>query len=275
MEYDMHAPDAQGFIPGVFNYCDRRCERCRFVRQCRVGAVDVDDVGGGEAADEGVEDIKERLMKLMGLDPGDLEGWEDDDDGPDPEAFDLQPDPEMERRREQVDSATQEHPLTTLSEEYMRIFGKWIEERKTMLKDQGISLHKGMDLEIAPGLRTAEVLILSEAFDELLWFHTMLHVKCRRAVSGRIDDREWMQDLEMDPLQSDWNGTAKLAIEITRRSLDAWELVAAHMPELAADVAPMQELLHRILKVLEREFPDAEAFIRAGFDAPRQPRQGW
>ncbi len=55
---DMHAPDKQGFIPGVFNCCDRRCERCRFVRQCRVGAMEIDELGepGADVADERPED---------------------------------------------------------------------------------------------------------------------------------------------------------------------------------------------------------------------------
>jgi hypothetical protein len=275
---DMHAPDEQGFIPGVFNYCDRRCERCRFVRQCRVGAVDVDDVGedGEEVADERPEDLRERMMKLMGIDPSDLE---DDQDG-DEEGFrmdydpeDLEPDPEEERKQDLVRERMAAHPLSNMAWTYMEMVGDWIEPREAMLKAKGVSVHRKMELDINASLRTPDVLMLSEAFEEIFWFQHMLHVKCQRALHGKIEDPQWMKDLDMDPLQSDWNGTAKLAIEIARRSLDAWEMVVELMPEEADDILPMQELLRRIHAELLAEFPDAHRFIRAGFDAPLQPEE--
>ena len=33
--------DEHGFIPGVFNYCDRWCERCPFSSRCRVYAIEM------------------------------------------------------------------------------------------------------------------------------------------------------------------------------------------------------------------------------------------
>ncbi len=277
---DMHAPDEQGYIVGVFNYCDRRCERCRFVRQCRVGAVDVDDVGedGCEVADERPEDLRERMMKLMGMDPSDLEDDEedsDDEDGEDRHKLDydpedMEPDPEEERRQVQVRDRMAAHPLSNMAWTYMEMVGEWIEPREEMLKKKGVSVHRKMELDIDIALRTPEILMLSEAFEEIFWFQHMLHVKCQRALHGKIEDPEWMRTLDMDPLQSDWNGTAKLAIEIANRSMDAWEMVVELMPEEADDILPMLELLRRIHAELLQEFPNAQLFIRAGFDAPHQ-----
>lgn len=36
MEHEIHVPDAQGFIPYIPNYGDRRCEKSRFIRECGV-----------------------------------------------------------------------------------------------------------------------------------------------------------------------------------------------------------------------------------------------
>jgi len=74
MDRDMHAPDAQGFIPPIHNYCDRRCEKCRFIRQCRVGYMEADLVNEETTDGEGATDSAEaRLLRLMGIDPEELE----------------------------------------------------------------------------------------------------------------------------------------------------------------------------------------------------------
>lgn len=283
---DIHALDAQGFIPGVYNYCDRRCERCRFVRQCRVGIVDVDDVGEAEDAigSGSVEDMKERLHKLMDLpssskEEDDDEGGpnEDDDGDDDEEGFhfdfdpnDLEPDPDYEKEQAEIDRKTKEHPLTNLGSTYTVMVGEWLKPREAGLKASGVSLYRTDELGFT-GARTPESLVLSEALDEILWFKYMLHIKCQRAVSGKIEDPDWLLDMGIGPIQSDWNGTAKLAKEIVERCQQAWTTVEELLPEAADDIVPIQELLRRIGEELKKEFPDTDRFVRAGWDAPRQP----
>jgi hypothetical protein len=281
MARDIHAPDAQGFIPGVYNYCDRRCERCRFVRQCRVGAVDVDDVGEAEdaVASGRPEDLRERLMKLMNRPPSeeDDEDEEEDADEED-EAFeidydpaDLEPTYEELREQENVRKAVKAHPLSTMGMAYMDLVDEWLDPREEMLTSKGILVHRQQELSLAAAMRSPEALVLSEALDEIGWFKTMLHVKCQRAIRGKLEDTGWMKAVDMDHLQSDWNGTAKLCFEIVQRCVAAWETVAELMPEEADQLVAINELLRRVGEELRKEFPDAQRFIRAGWDAPDQP----
>ena len=278
----MHRPDAEGFIPGVFNYCDRRCERCRFVRHCRVGALNVDDVGEAEdaVADERPEDLKERLRKLMGM-PSSAEheqdGTDDDDDDDDDagdhldfDAADLEPTAEERRRDEEIARQIHEHPLTNMGLTYMDLVDEWLEPREESLTASGVVLYRQHELNVAVSLRTPENQLLGAALDEVLWFKLMVHVKCQRALRGKLEDDGRWEDLGLDPLQSDWNGTAKLSKEIVGRSASAWESVLELMPGEADALLPIQELLRRLAVELDREFPDAEQFIRPGFDAPRQ-----
>jgi len=282
---DIHALDAQGFILGVYNYCDRRCERCRFVRQCRVGIVDVDDIGEAEDAigSGKVEDMKDRLRKLMNVPPkpsdddADEDEGDDEDDTDEEEGFsldfdpnDLEPDPDYEKEQAEIRRKTKAHPLTNLGMTHTTMVSEWIDPREAELKASGVSLYRTDELGFA-GARTPESLVLSEALDEILWFKYMLHIKCQRAVSGKIEDPDWLADMGIGPIQSDWNGTAKLAIEIVRRCQQAWTTVAELLPEAADDTVPIQELLRRIGEELKKEFPDTERFVRAGWDAPRQP----
>ncbi len=287
MARDIHAPDAQGFIPGVYNYCDRRCERCRFVRQCRVGAVDVDDVGEAEdaVASGRPEDLRERLMKLMNRplseeddeDEDDADAAEEEDDDDDGgldlsyDPADMEPTTEELREEERARQAVKAHPLSNMGMAYMDLVDDWMDPREEMLTAKGILVHRQQELSIAVALRTPEMLVLSEALDEIGWFKTMLHVKCQRAIRGKLEDTGWMKAMDMDRLQSDRNGTAKLCFEIVQRSVAAWETVAELMPEEAEHLVAMNELLRRMEEELRKEFPDARRFIRAGWDAPGQP----
>jgi hypothetical protein len=289
MDSDMHRPDAEGFIPGVFNYCDRRCERCRFVRQCRVGALDVDDVGEAEdaIADERPEDLKERLRKLMGMPSSaeheqdgtdDDDGDDDHDDHDDDDAgdhidfapADLEPTAEERRRDEEIARQIHQHPLTNMGLTYMDLVDEWLEPREAALTARGVVLYRQHELSMALNLRTPENLLLGAALDEVLWFKLMVHVKCQRALRGKLEDGGRWEDLGLDPLQSDWNGTAKLCKEVVGRSAAAWETVLDLMPGEADALVPVQELLRRLTEAIDREFPDSEQFIRPGFDAPRQ-----
>lgn len=276
-ERDIHSPDKQGFIPSVFNWCDRRCERCRFIRQCRVGIMEADDVDEDrEVADERPEDREERMRKIMGMPGVDDES----DDGSGEEDFDANAfmseaeasidDEEMaefSRKQEGMRAQAEASDAVKLANAYMDLVDEWMEPREQALTARGVALHKRAELGIEPALRDPDVLILTEAIDTVLWFQRMLFIKTMRAVRGRIEDPDWMKDFGMDPLQGDWNGTAKLCLHIVTESQEAWSAIAALMPVEAESLHAMQEALRRCEEELRREFPDAEKFIRPGFDA--------
>jgi len=271
---NIHQPDKQGFIPSIHNYCDRRCERCRFVRQCRVGIMDVDDVDDErtEVADERVEDYAARLRKVMGLPPPDAEEKEEDDDeeedGWDFDLEAIEPDPELEARQTAVRKAVQEHPFTALSLGYGDKVSEWIGPREERLRHMGVTLHHRAALGISPALRTPQVLLLSEAVEEVLWFQHMLYVKGQRALTGKLEDTQDEVEQGFDPLQSDWNGTAKLVLHIIDRSIASWNMIAERWSSEAASVQPMITDLRACEALIRADFPDAQKFIRPGFDAP-------
>lgn len=271
---DIHRPDEQGFIPFIHNYCDRRCERCRFVRQCRVGIIEIDDVDEDrtEVADDRVEDRAERLRKVLGLPP--------EDEGPDEPDEDLQdwlaeigalappPDPEADARHQAIRRAATEHPIAVLALAYADQVSDWMGPREAMLRVRGVRRDQREELLIDPALRTPDALLLSEAVEEVLWFQHMLYVKGQRALIGKLEQEADPPDEDFDPLQSDWNGTTKLALHIVDRSVTAWNLLAERLPDEATSIAPLIAHLEECGAALHREFPDAERFIRPGFDAP-------
>ena len=246
----IHQPDAHGFISGVYNYCDRRCERCRFVMQCRVGRVEADDV---EYEDEdspvGVPSSPvQRFEKMMDemvqskMEDDEQEEMEKDEEAPlwgveelnamctmDPDE-----EAEYERKRKEVGRQVAAEPLTNFGRVYMGLSTEWIRSRQGKLKAMGFDLLKRLDMAMTA--LPAEMLILREALDELIWHQTMLPAKLNRALRGRIEDAEMDEAFGLDPQQSDWNGTAKLCLHIVERCSDAWASVAGLLPEEAMDV---------------------------------------
>lgn len=217
-------------IPGVFNYCDSWCDRCRLQRSCEVYYELRIMEGGGTVERE----LPER-------------DWHD--------ALDIPPMTEEEiaeyaadqRRR---DALTARHPIARNASIYSRQVRDW--------------------RLLQPPSRPAADPVLNLAWDSIHTLSLTVSVKAHRAVHALIDrdnDAEWI-DRTLDPrgVQSDGNGTAKLLRLILRELLEAWRVVAADPDERGVNPAAMIVLLQRIDTDLTVAFPYAMEFVRPGFD---------
>lgn len=248
--------------------------------QCRVGRVEADDseYEGDDGPPRVPSTYADRLGNMMDeLSHGTRGRAEEDDDDEGPghglsveeinamSQLDPEEEAEYERTRKAVERAVKAHPLSNYGSTYLKLSMMWAKKHQEKFKAMGFDLSKRVDMAAQP--LSPEKQILREAVDELLWFQTMLFTKVRRAVQGRVEDPELDEALGIPAYMSDWNGTAKLCLHIVERCTDAWATVAELMPDKAMDVVAMQELLVRIKTELDREFPDAHKFIRAGWDA--------
>jgi hypothetical protein len=91
-------------------------------------------------------------------------------------------------------------------------------------------------------------------------------VKIRRALRGRDQYRE--DNEGDDPVQNDWNGSAKVALISIERSAAAWQTIASATGE--PQPAMLSQLLTDLRFEIETAFPAARSFIRPGFD-----ESGW
>jgi hypothetical protein len=91
----------------------------------------------------------------------------------------------------------------------------------------------------------------------------LVTVKIHRALRGRDQYRE---DNDGDPIQNDWNGSAKVALISIERSTAAWQTIAS----ATGTAAPMElsQRLRDLQAEIETIFPAARSFIRPGFDEP-------
>lgn len=233
------APDRIDFISA---YCDRWCERCAFTDRCSSFAVHI-----AQGMCDG--DIAAAIELAIGA-PQSVDG------DPPPTAGERMlkelgdftfSDQEMEEHRKAEQARRKRLDATTvakMADVYSTRAADW-------LRDRCEALHAGAD----PALRNA--------LDIVGWDVWLVGAKLHRALHGRDESRtgEMPDD---HPVQNDWNGSAKVALISVERSESAWRTITQVTGDQAASV--FADGLGHLRRALAREFPDAMAFVRPGFD---------
>ena len=229
-------------ISGVYNYCDRWCERCPLTSRCLVYATEQEDNEQIENHDRrneafwqklGVifQETRELIAEWAGETGVDLNGHSDEDEV------------HRHRKRQLVDN----HPLTRAGKKYANAASDWFREL-----DQTIDLER----ESSDGLEDAREVIQ--------WYQYQIAVKTMRALSGRKEELD--DDSELAHLPKDSDGSAKVALIGIDRSVAAWRLMQLSSPEREVSIVPLILQLERLRHRLEKSFPDARGFVRPGFD---------
>jgi hypothetical protein len=224
-----------GFIVGIFNYCDSWCERCQFTSRCRLFA----DAAQIEAS------LDPQLQAIV--------------DAP-PLPQDIPP---PQPRWMQEDFEAMNEASTARSKEVNRI----LEIRDRAAKNEPIyaramaySSRVHMWREAHRGLSVSGP---TDPWAVIGWFHTLIAPKIGRALEGRASD---------DPSERDWpadhDGSAKVALDGIDQSIAAWDQLGTR------GLVPIAEAHDFIVDLmwqrdeLERLFPKARGFVRAAFDEP-------
>ena len=229
-------------ISGIYNYCDRWCERCPLTSRCLVYATEQEDNEQFENHDVRNEAFWQKLgaifqetreligewAKVAGVE---LNGHTGDEDS------------RHHRRRQLVDN----HPLTRAGKKYANAASDWFREL-----DQMIDLER----ESSDGLEDAREVIQ--------WYQYQIAVKTMRALSGRKEELEEAGELSELPKDSD--GSAKVALIGIDRSIAAWRLMQLSLRARDGSIVPLILQLERLRNRLEYSFPAARDFIRPGFD---------
>lgn len=215
-------------ISGIYNYCDRWCERCPLTSRCLVYATEQEDNDSPQNRDLRNEAFWRKLSVIFQETRDLIVDWaraagvdlnttlEDDDARP-------------KRKRQLVDN----HPLTKAGKKYANAASDWFREF-----DQAV-----------------EVSELEDAREVIQWYQYQIAVKTMRALSGRRED-----------LDEDSDGSAKVALIGIDRSIAAWRMMQLSSPDRGESIVPLILQLDRLRRRVEKGFPQARDFVRPGFD---------
>lgn len=237
-------------ISGIYNYCDRWCERCPLTSRCLVFATEQEDNDWPESHDIRNEAFWRKLSDIFQETREMISEWAKEA-GVELVAPTEEDHARYKRKRQLVDN----HPLTKAGKKYANAAHDWLREL-----DQTIEVS---DLRSTESDRE-DCERLEDAREVIQWYQYQIAVKTMRALSGRTEEVEEEPELAEFPRDSD--GSAKVALIAIDRSIAAWRLMQLSLPERAGSIVPLILQLEHLRRRLEKVFPDARDFIRPGFD---------
>lgn len=224
-------------IAGIYNYCDGRCPRCPFTQRCLtfLDSEEMKAAGGGQALADAVGDSLQRTLEML-VEAARRDGVDlDAIDGEAPDAATV--DATLERHRQD--------PLAVRAREYGRLAWR-------------------IGRAVAPLAAARDDAALAEAVETIEWFSSMISAKLYRAICGEAEGWEGR-----DQAQTDFNGSAKVALLGIAESRRAWT-VLMEAGRAAADGVPAQavRMLEALDATVRERFPRVTEFVRPGFDEP-------
>ncbi len=246
-------------IPGIYNYCDRWCERCPFTSRCMNFALSEEEFADPQTHDINNEAFWEKLSEIFQIT---LEMLKETarEQGIDLDSLDLQ---QAADERETIRNSAKHHECPCAAKAYGKMVNNWFDSAKDLFEEKADDLGLQARLEL-PGFDPAEeVDNLKDSVDIIRWYQHFIYVKLIRAVRGKLEGTP--QGLDEFPKDSD--GSAKVALIAIDRSIAAWGQIREHFPQRRDDILDVLVRLDRLRRKTEAVFPDARAFVRPGFDS--------
>lgn len=246
------------FIPGIYNYCDRWCERCQFTSRCMNFALGEEHFDDPDSHDIKNEAFWRKLGEVFHLTRQMIEEsaakW-----GIDLDSLDLQAaEKELETRRENAES----HECALASIAYVEKVKSWFESAADIFRQKEDELNTEARLDLPGSDPAAAAAAIGDAAEVIRWYQYFIHAKILRAVRGAADETAHPPD----EYPSDSDGSAKIALIAMDRSIAAWGRMYEHFPEHQTEILDVLVLLERLRGRTQTLFPNARAFVRPGFD---------
>ena len=244
------------YIPGIYNYCDRWCERCPLTSRCLNCTLVEKQFGDLKENDEMSETFWQRfsemlqctlaIVKEMAKEEGiDIDSIENDAD-----------------RNHRA--ATKENSVADLishaSKNYAKSVDEWFNSNDYLFFEKEAELNRIRRApQNDPAKETADI---KDAIEVIRWYRYQIHVKLVRAAKSALQE----ESTDGDDFPKDSEGSAKVALIGIDRSISAWNILRLYFPEQKAQLLNFAALLETIKKRVEIRFPGARDFVRPGFD---------
>jgi len=246
-------------IPGIFNYCDRWCERCPFTSRCLNFEMNEEKFGDIENIDITNEVFWQKLsetfaetlsmLKEMAAEKGiDLDSIELDDE-------------DNYKRRDEDPSVV--HIISHMAKSYITMVDDWFDSNVYILKDDHPELKAAAAADSTQSSPDADTITLTDSVEVIRWYQHQIYVKLRRALHSVHDEAT---DCDLDDYPKDSDGSAKVSLIGMDRSISAWGKIIKCSPDEEDSILGIIAHLERLRRRAETEFPDARAFVRPGFD---------
>lgn len=238
-------------ISGIYNYCDRWCERCPFTARCLVYATEEADSDGDPASrDISNAAFWQKLASIFQETKEMISEWAEEN------GVDLSPSvlAELNEQKDRQRGQARNHPLARGAEDYARAVDQWFEKEFPQLEAFSDAAKADEEIELDEDV--------TDYVEVIRWYQFFIAAKTIRGLLSRVDEDEYLADEDA----RDSEGSIKAALIAIDRSLSAWKLMGELRRENSDSIHKLLLDLEKLRLSAEREFPRARDFIRPGFD---------
>ena len=252
--------DTSNHIPGIYNYCDRWCERCSFTARCRLYAMELESGIDPPAQDMRNaafwDGLKQSLVHAVEL----LRNLAEEQ-GIDLEAAMVEA---AQAEQERTPPGEKYQRLSEQADEYHDKANDWFESAGPLFESKGKDLVSHARMALPDRDPRAEADALNEAVEVIRWYAPQIVAKLGRAAESHAD--AVAEDEPDEFAESDADGSAKVALIAMDRSLAAWTRLYDALPDAQDALLDLLVALGRLRQAAEALFPNARSFVRPGFD---------
>lgn len=250
--------DNSDHIPGIYNYCDRWCERCQFTSRClnfEMSEEKFDDLQGGDISNEVFwRKLSETLQETMGM----LQEMAEER-GIDLDTLDFDDGEDLEDPFEEKSVV---HMATHMAKSYIDLVENWFNENVYILEDDAGRLAAAYKDDSAESQLQQDAVGLIDSVEVIRWYQHQIFVKLQRAIHSSQNEEFEIQN----GFPKDSDGSTKVALIGMDRSISAWGKMIKYFPDQKNIILNLITHLDRLRRRTEKKFPDARAFVRPGFD---------
>ena len=251
------------FIPGIYNYCDRWCERCEFSHRCAQFAMRSHDrpddprtrdhenrkfweaLGSAPASGTAALKTQRRTAKPPPASPATLEAA-------------AAHEKHLDRRARALGQRESNAALT-----YSHMVDEWFNNELRLPLQRVRHLERRVEKGlVSVASAKGELVRLNDCVEVIRWYQAFIYVKVCRAFLSLVEE----QDDRTLAVTRDSAGSAKVALIAIERSLAAWVAMRGMFPEETDSMLEILLHLDRLRRSVQRKFPKAKSFRRPGFD---------
>lgn len=256
-------------IPGIYNYCDRWCERCPFTARCANFAMSRAQTPAGAIDDRNSEEFWAALSATFQNTLSLLQ------EAVAEQGIDLD-DPALDAtlaHQEALRTEAEQHPCAEQAFAYSRLGYEWFAATADLFTAKGEELTMLVRLTTAAAQIEQQALAIGDAVAIIQWYLDFIAVKLQRALQSQLEEAEEAEaeEAEADDYPKDSAGSAKVALIAIDRSIGAWGILLRHFPAQETAILERLAQLDRLRRAVQQQFPAARQFIRPGFDTGDLP----
>jgi hypothetical protein len=236
------------FIPGIYNFCDRWCERCTLRHKCITYAHELEIKQECNDPETDVIDTEKfwEQIKLSFEVTLDMISEDAKRNGINLEELPIVDEP-----------AHVESEVEELADRYGLAMNSWLRDNIQILQakeSQLLKITNNSDIAVK----------FADALEVVQWYCFYIAAKVHRS---QFELEERLKDeADDDDALADNRGSAKIALIAVNRSIEALAVLYPELKEHEDEILKFLQQLSRIKKLLLVAFPTAMEFKRPGFD---------